>query len=145
MSVPFYSIRSIIEDKLSTYLAANMTGVSVHKGITDEVRTLPIVIIYAENSQAPSSLGARPNGNYQVSIKAYVYSSADDDTLDTHRNRVQTVKNLLNDRDAVRALWGHNEGQLYEIWITNDEEGMAQRRYGNAIDFTCFAVLPPSP
>jgi hypothetical protein len=143
---PFQSIRSIIEDKFSAYLASNMTGVSVHKGITNEVRTLPQVIIYAENSQAPSALGSHNNGNYTVSIKAYVYSSADDDTLDTHRNRVQTLKNLMCDRATVQALWtSPSQGMLYDIWITNDEEGMSQRRYGNAVDFTCFAMLPPSP
>ena len=37
MTTPFYSIRSILESKLTPYIAAGIPGVAVHKGITDDV------------------------------------------------------------------------------------------------------------
>lgn len=146
MTTPFYSIRSILESKLTPYIAAGIPGVAVHKGITDDVRVLPQIIVYAESASAADALGSKPLGNYQISLKVYVYSSADDETLDTHRARVQEVMNLLNDDDAVKSLYTPaTDGQIYDLWINSDDEGMSQRRYGNVLDFTVFAVLPPAP
>ena len=146
MSIPFYSIRSIIEEKISAYLSANLTGVTVHKGITDEIRVIPLVIVYAEGTKGAESLGSHPLGNFVTSLKVYVYSSADDETLNTHRERVQSVMNLLSDADTIKALWNPTtDGQLYDIWVNNDEEGMHQRRYGNVIEFAVWSVLPESP
>lgn len=136
------SIRSIVEDRVTAYLASQITGVSIHKGITNELRVLPAIIAYADGAIKPSSMGAGNYGNYRVSLKVYVYSSADDDTLETHRIRVSKVHGLLTDSAALKAFWGTGYGKLYEIWIENDEEGMSQRRYGNSITFTLMCVLP---
>jgi len=137
------SIRSIVEDRVTAYLASQITGVSIHKGITNELRVLPAIIAYADGAIKPSSMGAGNYGNYRVSLKVYVYSSADDETLETHRLRVSKVHGLLTDSAALKDFWGSTYGQLYEIWIENDEEGMSQRRYGNSITFTLMCVLPP--
>jgi hypothetical protein len=137
------SIRSIVEDRVTAYLASQITGVSIHKGITNEIRVLPAIIAYADGAIKPSSMGAANYGNYRVNLKVYVYSSADDETLETHRLRVSKVHGLLTDSAALKAFWGSNFGKLYEIWIENDEEGMSQRRYGNSISFTLMCVLPP--
>jgi hypothetical protein len=137
------SIRSIVEDRVTAYLANQITGVSIHKGITNEIRVLPAIIAYADGAIKPSSLGAANYGNYRVNLKVYVYSSADDETLETHRMRVSKVHGLLTDSAALKAFWGSQYGKLYEIWIENDEEGMSQRRYGNSISFTLMCVLPP--
>lgn len=146
MSIPFYSIRSILEAKLAPYIASGLPGVSVHKGITDEVRTLPQVIVYAEAANAADALGSNPLGNYQINLKVFIYSSADDETLDTHRERVQEVMNLLSDDAAVKALYTPaTDGQIYDLWINSDDEGMSQRRYGNALSYTVMGVLPPAP
>lgn len=136
------SIRSIVEDRVTAYLASQITGVSIHKGITNELRVLPAIIAYADGAIKPSSMGAANYGNYRVSLKVYVYSSADDDTLETHRLRVSKVHGLLTDSAALKAFWGTDYGKLYEIWIENDEEGMSQRRYGNSVTFTIMCVLP---
>lgn len=137
------SIRSIVEDRVTAYLANQITGVSIHKGITNEIRVLPAIIAYADGAIKPSSLGAANYGNYRVNLKVYVYSSADDETLETHRERVSKIHGLLTDSQALKAFWGSQYGKLYEIWIENDEEGMSQRRYGNSISFTLMCVLPP--
>lgn len=137
------SIRSIVEDKLSSYLAANLTGVTVHKGVTAEIRVVPIVVIHAASASKPSAFGAGNLGNYRVNVKVYVYSSADDDTLQTHRDRVENVISLMTDTAAVQAAWGTGDGACYTVWFDSDDEGMAQRRYGNVLNFTLFAVLEP--
>lgn len=146
MPVPFYSARTILEEKVSAYLAANITGVAVHKGITDEEKVIPLITVYAKSSRAVDDLGSNPYGNYTVTLEIGVYSSADDDSLDQHRTRVQAVQNYMSDKDALKALWTLNtDGILYDLWVTQDEEGMHQRKYGNLLEYTVFMMLPPAP
>lgn len=137
------SIRSIVEDRVTAYLAANTTGISIHKGVTDQIRVIPAIIAHAASAVKPPSLGANNFGNYRVTLKVYVYSSADDGTLEDHRERVSLVHGLLTDNAGLHQFWGSEYGQLYDIWIDSDEEGMSQRRYGNVISFTLMCVLPP--
>ena len=140
-------IRSIIEDKFSSYLTANMPGVTVHKGITDELRVIPLIIAYCQSAAPDPSLGGNPKGNYRCKVSVYVYSSADDDTLITHRERVSRVHGFMSDVAALKALWNPDgsEGKLYSCWIESDEEGMKGRNYGNEVSYTLVAVLPPNP
>jgi len=136
-------IRSIVEDKISSYLATNVTDATVVKGITDSLRSMPMVVVYAAESSPPRELGASPKGNYHVKLEVYVYSSADDDTLPTHRERVSKVHGYMSDVVALQALWGIGEGQLYASWIESDDEAMHSRNYGNKVTYTLVAVLPP--
>lgn len=138
-------MRSIIEDKVSAYLATYITDTTVVKGITDSNRTVQTIIVYASEATPPRELGAMPLGNYNVKLDIYVYSSADDDTLATHRQRVSKVHGLMADLTALKALWNPGDGQLYACWIESDEEGMQSRNYGNKITYTIVAVLPPAP
>lgn len=147
MSIPFYSARTMVENKLAPYLTATVPGVTVHKGVTPEIKVLPMVTIYAESARPASALGSRPYGNYEVTISVRVISSADDETLDTHRTRVQEVINALADITAIKALWTYStDGILYDLFITGgDQEGEHQRKYGNMIEFTAFVAAPPAP
>ena len=138
-------IRSIIEDKFSAYLAANITNTNVVKGITDSLRSMPTIVVYANEASPPRELGATPLGNYHVKLEIFVYSSADDETLQAHRERVSKVHGLMADLAACKALWLLNEGQMYQMWIEADDEGMHSRNYGNKIVYTVVAVLPPNP
>ena len=143
---PFYSFRTILEEKITSYLSANMTGVAIHKGITDDVRVIPIIICHAESSKSIDDLGSNTLGNYTATLKIFVYSSADDETLDIHRARVVEVMGYLRDVAAIKATFTPaTDGQLYDMWVTNDEEGMSQRRYGNALEYEVWGVLPPQP
>lgn len=137
------SIRSITEDKLVAYLQANIPGLTINKGVTPDLRILPMAIVHADTSAKPNAFGASNLGNYRVGVKVYVYSSADDETLQTHRDRVEKILGLLNDVQAVKTSWDGSEGSIYSIWMESDEEGMSQRRYGNCLHFTLFAVLAP--
>lgn len=145
-SPTFYSFRTILEEKVASYLSGIFPTIAVHKGVTDEVRVLPIIIGHAESSHAVTDLGSNTLGNYTVTFKLYVYSSADDETLDAHRERVAGVIGAMRDVPALQALWDPAvDGKLYDLWITNDEEGMSQRRYGNVIEYMVWGVLPPTP
>jgi hypothetical protein len=91
--------------------------------------------------------GAGNLGNYRVGVTVYVYSSADDGTLEDHRTRVETVEALLADQEAIQTAWGDPEvyGTLYSIWIETDNEGMQGRKYGNAISYTAYVCMPTAP
>ena len=136
-------IRSIIEDKFSTYISTNIPGILVNKGITPDLRQMPMIIVYASSAAPERDLGANNMGNYSVKVEIYVYSSADDDTLETHRGRVSDVHGLMSRVADLKALWGPNDGQMYACWIDSDDEGMKGRNYGNLITYTAVAVLPP--
>ena len=144
MSVP---IRSLVEDRLGAYISANLTGVAVHKGVTDDERVLPIVIVHATSADKPAAFGAGNYGNYKVGVTVYVYTSADDEPLADHRARVEAVEALLSDIPAVQTAWGTptEHGTLYSIWIESDNEGMQGRKYGNAITYTAFVAMPTQP
>jgi hypothetical protein len=143
---PFYDFRSILEEKITSYLSDNITGVAIHKGITDEVRVIPIIICHAESSKAVDDLGSNTLGNYTATLKIFIYSSADDETLDVHRARVVRVMGYLRDVEAIQATFNPtSDGQLYDMWVLSDEEGMSQRRYGNALEYVVWGVLPSAP
>jgi hypothetical protein len=140
-----YSIRTIAEQSLKAWFttnAASLPGVTVNVGQTDEIRSVPIVILYCESARGAADLGAKPLGNFELSVKVYVYSSADDSTLEQHRQRVESVAAIMQDIPGLQTAW--TEGQLYAGWITSDDEGVADRRYGNVLQFTLFAVYPPA-
>lgn len=146
MTTPtFFSFRTIVEEKVTAYLISKMPGLTIVKGVTDEIRVIPTVICHAENASAIQDLGANTLGNYQVNLKVYVFSSADDETNDQHRARVIEVMNNLRDLPALQALWEPEEGLLYNIYVTADDEDMKQRRYGNLIEYTVWGMLPPAP
>lgn len=144
MSTP---IRSLVEDRLTAYLTPLVTGVAIHKGVTDENRVLPLIVVHCNNANKPSSMGAGNLGNYRVGVTVYVYSSADDGTLNDHRTRVEDVEALLADLPAVQAAWGDPEtyGTLYSLWVETDNEGMEGRKYGNAISYTAYVCMPTAP
>ena len=143
---PFFSFRTTIENRVTQYLTPLFPGVTVNKGVTDDIRVIPIIIVHAESSSSIEDLGSQTLGNYKATVKIYVYSSADDETLDIHRARVVEVIGAMRDVNALQALWNPStDGQLYDLWVANDEEGMSQRRYGNVIEYTFWGVMPYAP
>ena len=137
------AIRSIAEQSLVArfaQFATDLPGVQLHAGQTDEVRSVPIIIFHAESARPASDLGGQPLGNFELTVKIYVYSSADDSTLAEHRQRVDTVQAVMQNLPGLKAAW--TQGQLYHGWFLSDEEGVADRRWGNLISYTLFAVYP---
>ena len=140
-----YGIRTIAEQSLLSYFTANsasLPGIPIHAGQTDEVRSVPIVIIHAESARAHRDLGAFWLGNFELTLKIYIYSSADDSTLAEHRARVEAVQALMQQEADIQAAW--TQGTLYYAWMDSDDEGVADRRYGNVLSYTLAAVYPPA-
>lgn len=136
-------IRTITEKSLLAYFQANsdqLPNVSLNTGQSDQVRSLPIIIFHCESATAHRDLGAKSLGNFELSVKIYIYSSADDSTLDTHRQRVETVQAIMQDVSGLQAEWV--QGKLYSAWMVSDDEGLADRRYGNVLHYTLVAVYP---
>jgi hypothetical protein len=149
-------IRTIAEESVLAYFTANsgaLPGVELRAGQTNEIRTLPVVILHAESARAHADFGSYNFGNFEIVFKIYVYSSADDgpggaaitteEALDLHRGRVEAVQGLMLDVEALQSAW--TEGTLYAAWIESDDEGVSGRRYGNLITYTVVSVYPPAP
>lgn len=145
-----YGIRTIAEQSLAAWFATNasmLPGVQVNIGQTGEIRSIPSVILYAEGADSHPNFGARPLGNFELSIKIYVYSSADDapteqEALNLHRSRVEAVQAIMQDLPGLKAAW--TQGKLYHAWLRSDEEGVSDRRYGNALTYAAACVYPPA-
>jgi hypothetical protein len=143
-------IRTITEKSIGAWFTTNadmLPGVQIALGQTSTSRGLPTVIIHAETASAATDLGAFWQGNFEVTVKVYVYSSADDDdtkfdALEAHRERVLAVYTILSDVEGLKSAW--TQGQMYQSWIVSDDEGVEGRRYGNLITYTLFAVYPPA-
>jgi hypothetical protein len=140
-----YGIRTITEQSLKAWFDANasmLPGVPIHAGQTDEIRGVPIIILHAESAAAHRDLGAKPLGNFELTVKIYVYSSADDSTLAEHRERVENVQAIMQDVAGLASSW--TVGTFYASWIVSDDEGVADRRYGNVLTYNIVAAYPPA-
>jgi hypothetical protein len=145
-----YGIRTIAEQSMAAWFATNasmLPGVQVNIGQTGEIRSIPSVILYAEGADAHPNFGSRPLGNFELSLKIYIYSSADDaptevEALNLHRGRVEAVQAIMQDLAGLKAAW--TQGKLYHAWLRSDEEGVSDRRYGNVLTYTAVAVYPPA-
>ena len=143
MPTPRYSIRTVTEQSVKAWFDANaalLSGTPVVLGQTDSERSVPIIIVHAESARPAADLGGYPLGNFELTVKIYVYSSADDSTLAEHRQRVEAVQAIMQDLPGLKAAW--TQGKLYHGWFSSDEEGVADRRWGNLISYTLFAVYP---
>lgn len=143
-----YGIRTIAEQSMKAWFEANSTmlpGVQINIGQTGEIRSIPSVILYAETADSHPNFGATPLGNFDLSLKIYVYSSADDapteaEALALHRARVENVQAIMQDLAGLKAAW--TQGKLYHAWFKSDEEGVSDRRYGNVLTYSAAAVFP---
>jgi len=124
-----------------------LPGVQINIGQTGEIRSIPSIILYAESADSHPDLNAQPLGNFELTVKIYVYSSADDaptaeEALALHRARVENVQSIMQDLPGLQAAWA--QGTLYHAWLKSDEEGVSDRRYGNVLSYTLVAVYPPA-
>lgn len=146
--IPHYGIKTIVEQSLDAWFNANddmLPGVELRAGQINEVRSLPIVIYYADEALGHPDLGGLPSGNFEVTVKIYVYSSADDaedadEALALHRQRVQNVQAIMQDSEGLKDAWV--AGKLYHLYFKTDDEGVDGRRFGNVLTYTMACVYP---
>lgn len=147
---PRYGIKTIAEQSVVAWFNENadmLPGVTIVAGQTSEVRSLPTAILYAESAESHPDFMAQPNGNFNISFKVYVYSSADDaatqeEAFALHRERVENVQAIMQDESGLMNSW--SEGQLYHAYLQSDEEGVDGRRFGNVLTYQLTAVYPPA-
>ena len=144
MTTP-YGIRTITEQSIAALLAPYatdplFTGVQFHAGQIDEVRSVPIVIFQAESAHAHSDFGYNNLGNFEITLKIYVYTSLDDEGLEVHKKRVEAIQAIMQNLTALQSAW--TQGHLYVSTIVDDTEGLSDRRFGNVLTFTLVAVYP---
>jgi hypothetical protein len=140
----YIDIRSLIEDRVLAYLTDQISDFPIVKGQVADDRPLPVGIVYAEGSNSPAAFQGKNQGNYEVKLTTFVYSSGYDSTLEEHRERVQALVSKLRNESALQAFWGDpaDYGILYYIAFENNEEARSLNRLGNAISWHIVACLP---
>jgi hypothetical protein len=124
-----------------------LPGVVINEGQATDLRSLPIVIISSESAHGHPDLGATPLGNFEVTVRIYVYSSGDDeingnpnDALMLHRVRVGATESIMNAVDSIKTVWTDSQlGELYACWIVSNEVVTADRRLGNVLTYNLVA------
>ena len=147
---PAVGINTITEGILAEWFETNsamLPGVVINQGQTTDIRSLPIVIVSSESAHGHPDLGATPLGNFEITLRVYVYSSGDDelngnpnDAVALHRLRVGATESIMNAVDSIQALWGtYNVGELYAAWFVSNEVVTADRRLGNVLTYNLVA------
>ncbi|CAB4147599.1 hypothetical protein UFOVP510_38 [uncultured Caudovirales phage] len=133
--------KAVCEQIISGYLtSSNLLNYPVLKGQTNEEKSTPCVIVYAQGIRANSEI-PDCDENYLVDLKIMVIASAQDLDEAAHKTEVENVKALLRDVDAIADLWDPaNDGIMYDLWITGDEEGKEDNDFGNVLTYQIAMV-----
>lgn len=133
--------KAVCEQIISGYLTdSNLLNYPVLKGQTNEEKSTPCVIVYAQGIRANSEI-PDCDENYLVDLKIMVIASAQDLDESAHKAEVETVKALLRDVDAIALLWDPaDHGIMYDLWITGDEEGKEDNDFGNVLIYQIAMV-----
>jgi len=140
-----YGIQTIAERSILAVFqsyASYLPGVQLTTGQADTLRTTPIIILNAANARPHPDFGGTPMGNFEITFQIACYSSADDNTLETHLSRVEAIQGIMQDVATLQSNW--TQGALKAAWIVNNEYEEADRRYGNVITYNLVAVYPPA-
>ena len=144
------TLKQKIETALLAYLQPlteadqPLHSVPVISGHTNAKRKLPSVILYAERS-APNDAFPPGTGVYDIPVKAYILTQADDEDAAVQDSRVEAVQNRLNDTDALRAaLNAPAENRpvaglhIYDLIENPGEEGRDERHFGDVLNYTAI-------
>ena len=111
------AVRYVVESAVSTYLSAQteLAGVNFYKGDTAETAALPKAIVLCESAGPPQDF-PQGFGNYDCSVKITLFTSADDETLATHRARVAAIDGAMQDVTALKAVFvSEGDGLCYDV------------------------------
>ena len=133
--------KAVCEQIISGYLSdSTLLTYPVLKGQTNEEKSTPCVIVYAQGIRANPDI-PDCDENYLVDLKVMVIASAQDLDEDAHKAEVEAVKSLLRDVEAISDLWDPAvEGIMYDLWITGDEEGKEDNDFGNVLSYQIAMV-----
>lgn len=141
------AVRYVVESAVSTYLSAQteLAGVNFYKGDTAETAALPKAIVLCESAGPPQDF-PQGFGNYDCSVKITLFTSADDETLATHRARVAAIDGAMQDVTALKAVFvSQGDGLCYDVTPRQELEGTNERSWASQLPFSVLVVINPQP
>jgi hypothetical protein len=143
------TIKPKIERAFAEYLRAESSlhafpEVSIFEGKSAEERTLPCVIVYAESAEAPEEFPSG-TGIFEVDLKVFVLTQADDEAVEDQNQRVRAVTEALMDGERVPAWFNVPEAgederpvkdlHVYDVQEEAFTEGRDERHFGDVLAF----------
>ena len=139
------AVRYIVESAISTYLSAQteLAGVNFYKGDTAETAVLPKAIVLCESAGPPGEL-PEGLGNYDCTVKVTLFTSADDETEETHRARCAAIDGAMQDLAAVKAAFAAGGDAIcYDVTARQENEGVNERSWASQMPFSVLVVVNP--
>lgn len=139
------SVRYIVESVLTSYLSSQteLAGVHFYKGDSADTAVLPKAVVLCESASPPNDL-PQGLGNYDCSVKVTLFTSADDETLDTHRSRCAVIEGAMQDVAAIKAAFVSNGDSLcYDVTARQENEGVNERSWASQMPFSVLVVVNP--
>lgn len=122
-------------------------NVPLVSGHTNGKRRLPCVIVYAERP-APHEAFPPGTGVYDIPVKIYILTQADDEDAATQDARIEAVQTRLNDTETLRsALNAPAENRpvpdiyLYDLIENASEEGRDERHFGEVLNYLVICSI----
>lgn len=138
------SITHILEGTVKAYLAAapELAGVQIYTGDSADEMVLPRIIVSCDGAGPPADL-PEGLGNFESTVRISVVTSADDETLATHKTRVGYAAGLMQDEAPLKAAFNPAEATLYAAFQQDQGEGREERAWVTVLSYTLYCVLPP--
>jgi len=139
------AVRYVVESAVSTYLSslAELAGVNIYKGDTAETAVLPKAIVLCESAGPPSDF-PQGFGNYDCSVKITIFTSADDETEETHRARCAAIDGAMQDVTELQAVFvSQGDGLCYDVTARQENEGVNERSWASQMPFSVLVVINP--
>lgn len=147
MNVP---VQRRLERAVTAYLAsrwgehASLRDVSLIEGRRSEMRELPCVIVYAEQAEPMDDFPAA-SGVYQITLKVFNLTQADDEDVRTHDQRSFALAELMLNKAALLIFVNPPAGEpderevrslyVYDCIDSGMEEGRDERHHGDVFIF----------
>ena len=109
----------------------SLSGINVNTGVEDETLALPWIVCASDAGQEE----IHGTGIFRCTAKVTIASSADDDTLVTHRDRVATVFDAFLDGDISTTLGATAaDFYVYDVLYTGQPASMENRQMRNTLE-----------
>jgi hypothetical protein len=139
------SVRYIVEAALASYFSAQteLAGLAIYKGDSAETNVLPKAIVLCESAGPPSDF-QQGLGNYDCMVKVTIFTSADDETLTTHRARCAAIEGAMQNIPAVKAAFvAGGDALCYDVTARQENEGVNERSWASQMSFSVLVVVNP--
>lgn len=139
------SVRYIVESVLTSYLSSQteLAGLHFYKGDTSDTAILPKAIVLCESAGPPNDF-PEGLGNYDCMVKITVFTSADDETEETHRSRCAAIEGAMKNVSAIKAAFiSDGDARCYDVTARQENEGVNERSWASQMPFSVLVVVNP--